>query len=110
MDAESILEATNRIYEDIEDFDYDTLCSYARCNANLIRLYDEAQSNYEKLQIYRMLFDPTREEHIMRKFLNEIYHIENDYLFQLDPTRYNSIPNYIISECDRAIDDIREGA
>ena len=55
-----------------------------------------------------MLFDPAHEDHVIRKFLNETYHIENDYLFQLNPIRYNTIPNYIIAECDRAIDGIRE--
>lgn len=59
-------------------------------------------------QIYRMIFGATDEDHIMRKFINETYHIENDYLFQLNPVRYNTIPNYIIAECNRAIDGIRE--
>ena len=108
MDAESVRIATDRIREDIDDFDYAVLCSYAQDDANLIALYDAAQSNYEKLQVYRMLFDPAHEDHVIRKFLNETYHIENDYLFQLNPIRYNTIPNYIIAECDRAIDGIRE--
>lgn len=108
MDAESIRIATERIQADIDGFDYATLCSYAQDDANLIALYDAAQSNYEKLQVYRMLFDPTQEDHVIRKFLNETYHIENDYLFQLNPIRYNTIPNYIVAECDRAIDGIRE--
>lgn len=108
MDAESVRVATDRIREDIDDFDYAVLCSYAQDDANLIALYDAAQSNYEKLQVYRMLFDPAHEDHVIRKFLNETYHIENDYLFQLNPIRYNTIPNYIIAECDRAIDGIRE--
>jgi len=108
MDEESVREAISRIREDIPDFNYETLCSYVQDDSNLIALYDAAQSNYEKLQFYRMLFDPTHEDHVMRKFLNETYHIENDYLFQLNPIRYNTIPNYIIAECDRAIDGVRE--
>ena len=108
MDEESIRVANARIREDIDDFDYEALCSYVQNDSNLIALYDAAQSNYEKLQMYRMLFDPTHEDHVLRKFLNETYHIENDYLFQLNPVRYNTIPNYIIAECDRAIDGVRE--
>lgn len=108
MSEEDIRTATMQIKEYIEGFDYSELCIYACNSENLIALYDEAQSNYEKLQIYRMLFDPAREDHVIRKFLNETYHIENDYLFQLNPSRYNTIPNYIIAECDRAIDAIRE--
>lgn len=108
MDAESVRAANARILEDIEDFDYEALCSFVQDDSNLIALYDAAQSNYERLQMYRMLFNPTNEDHVLRKFLNETYHIENDYLFQLNPVRYNTIPNYIIAECTRAIDGIRE--
>lgn len=108
MDEESVCEALSRIRDDMPDFNYRDLCSYVQDDYNLIALYDAAQSNYEKLQIYRMLFDPTQEDHVMRNFLNKAYHIENDYLFQLNPVRYNTIPNYIIAECDRAIDGVRE--
>lgn len=75
----------------------------------MIDLYHHATSNYEKLQVYRILFDPTDEDHVMRKFLNETYHSENDYLFQLNPLRYNTIPTYIISECDNSIAELEVG-
>lgn len=107
MNSVQINCATTRIRSDIDDFDYQRLCAFACNNANLIAIYDAAQSNYEKLQIYRMIFGAANEDHVMRKFINETYHVENDYLFQLDPVRYNTIPNYIISECDHAIDSIR---
>jgi hypothetical protein len=35
------------------------------------------------------------------KFINETFHIENDYLFQLNPRDYEIIPNYIIEECNK---------
>ena len=108
MSAAQISDATMRIASDIDNFDYQQLCTFVCDNTNLVSIYDAAQSNYEKLQIYRMIFGATDEDHIMRKFINETYHIENDYLFQLNPVRYNTIPNYIIAECNRAIDGIRE--
>lgn len=108
MSASQIDDAVTRIRSDIEKFNYHRIYTFSCDNANLIPIYDAAQSNYEKLQIYRMIFETTNEDHIVRKFINETYHIENDYLFQLNPVRYNTIPNYIISECNRAIDDIRE--
>lgn len=107
MSVVQISTATTRIISDIENFDYQRICTFACDNANLISIYDAAQSNYEKLQIYRMIFGTSDEDHIMRKFINETYHVENDYLFQLNPVRYNTIPNYIIVECDRAVDGIR---
>ena len=51
-----------------------------------------------------MIFNAIDEEHVLRKFLNETYHVENDYLFQLNPLQYNTIPRYIVAECDRAIE------
>ena len=108
MSAAQISDATMRIASDIDNFDYQQLCTFVCDNTNLVSIYDAAQSNYEKLQIYRMIFGATDEDHTMRKFINETYHIENDYLFQLNPVRYNTIPNYIIAECNRAIDGIRE--
>ena len=108
MTTEDINNGLARIQKDISDFDYNSLYNYVNNNENLIALYDTAQSNYEKLQIYRMLLGSVQEDHIMRKFINETYHIENDYMFQLNPLRYNTIPNYIIAECDRAVDGIRE--
>jgi len=37
---------------------------------------------------------------VIRKFVNETFHVENDSLFQLNPVEYEIIPNYIIEECD----------
>lgn len=35
--------------------------------------------------------------------MNETFHIENDYLFQLNPCEYDTIPQYIIEECDKEV-------
>ena len=103
MSQEQIEQATEEIQEFIPEFDYfqllDTVCN----RAAMIDLYWHSESNYEKLQIYRLLYDATDENHVMRKFINETYHVENDYLFQLNPVLFNTIPNYIIDECDRTI-------
>ena len=32
----------------------------------------------------------------MKKFVNESYHIENDYLFSLSPLQYETVPQYVI--------------
>lgn len=107
MSADQIAKATERIKSDINNFDYQALYSFVCDKAKLISIYDTAQSNYEKLQIYRMISGTTNEDHVIRKFINETYHIENDCLFQLNPIKYNTIPNYIITECNRAVDSIR---
>ena len=108
LTEEEIASANAVITKSINDFDYSELYKMACIDQNLISLYDAAQSRYEKLQVYRMIFGAQNEERVIRKFINETYHIENDYLFQLNPTKYNIIPKYIIDECDRSVDKIRE--
>ena len=108
MCEDDISEGTLQIRQQLPNFSYAAIFAEINSSDYLIRLYDSATSNYEKLQIFRMLFPAADEEHIMRKFLNGTYHVENDYLFQLDPFVFNTIPNYIIRECDREIDTIRE--
>ena len=106
MTEEAFSEATTKIRESVKAFDYDDLCMIVNDNAAMVALYHNANSNYEKLQIYRIIFDPTGEGHFVRKFINETYHTENDYLFQLNPVRFNTIPSYIICECDSGIAEL----
>lgn len=71
--------------------------------AFLVALYNESTSNYEKLQIYRIIFHENNGNRVVRKFVNETFHVENDYLFQLNPREYDTISQYIIDECDKDI-------
>lgn len=103
MEEGAIAEALETIRKYLPDFDYNHIYTLVSNRNEMIRLYKSAHSNYEKLQIYRLLFDPTDEHHVLRKFLNGTYHVENDYLFQLNPLAYNTIPNYLITECDQAV-------
>lgn len=66
-------------------------------------LYHNSASNYEKLQIYRIMFNDNNSNSVIRKFVNETFHIENDYLFQLNPCEYDTVPQYIIDECNKEI-------
>ena len=63
-------------------------------------------SNYEKLQIYRIMFNDNSSNNVIRKFVNETFHIENDYLFQLNPCEFDTVPQYIIDECDKEVLEI----
>lgn len=62
---------------------------------------------YEKLLIARLLFERRelliklrRQYPALGKFLNESNHIENDYVFQLDPRKYLQIPQCYMSQLD----------
>ena len=72
----------------------------------MITLYNTSSNNYEKIEIFRMIktnFDMINIADEIIKFIDETFHIENSYLFQLNPYNFDSVPNYIISICDREI-------
>lgn len=63
-------------------------------------------NNYEKIIAVRLLFERNdkmlldfRRKHFAAcKFINESNHVENDYIFQLDPTKYYDIPSLYLEE------------
>lgn len=104
MTLEEVQEATNEIRTNyISDFNYDTEYQKTQDMEVLKELYQNSESNYEKLQIYRIMFNENSANSVIKKFVNEAFHIENDYLFQLNPCEYDTVPQYIIDECDKDI-------
>ena len=101
MTEDAIRDATEEIKSGInEDFNYLTCYQKTIDTSQMKRLYNNSTNNYEKLQIYRIIFNGNNENRVIRKFVNETFHIENDYIYQLNPFYYQTIPYYIIKECD----------
>lgn len=101
MLEDEITEASEIIKGSIgEEFCYSSCYQNIINNDEMKRLYSESNNNYEKLQIYRILFNENNDNRVIRKFVNETFHIENDYIYQLNPFQYQTIPHYIIKECD----------
>lgn len=88
------------------EFDYAKIFAVVKDDNQMKSLYQSSESNYEKLHIYRMIFDE-KEDHInsavIIKFINQAFHIENDYIYQLNPRKYQMVPQYVIDECDKHI-------
>jgi len=93
----------------IPDFDYSNTLSLLSDTVNLIALFESAQNNYEKMNIFRLIFDNQINEisSVLRKFINESYHIENELICQLDPNEYDLVPSFIIEECTKYIETIK---
>jgi wobble nucleotide-excising tRNase len=109
MTVEEINEASNEIKEAInETFQYLTCYQNISDNIELIRLYEKATNNYEKLQIYRVVNNDNHENCTIKKFINGTFHIENDYIYQLNPCKYQTIPYYIIKECNQDIELLKQ--
>lgn len=106
MTEEEILKGIQEIKKYIPDFDYQTEFTKTQDNHILLVLYNTAKSNYEKLQLYRIIKNTNSNNLVVKKFVNETFHIENDYLFQLNPREYDTVPKYIIDECDKDLAEI----
>lgn len=86
----------------VQEFDYNEIVSYLGDEKALKTLYANATNGYEKLQIYRFLDEKHKSSNI-RKYINATYHIENDYICQLAPSKFDPIPQFVIDECDKAL-------
>ena len=106
MTASEIDNATAEISQYITGFDYNQQYLRTQNIQMLIDAYHNSRSNYEKLQIYRILYNENHENAVVKKFVNETFHVENDFLFQLNPSEYETIPQYIIEECNTDIQSL----
>ena len=92
------------IINQITDFDYDSLLEVIKDNTKIIEIYNETEDSFAKIILFRILIDWIEEykkpNDVFMKFINEIYHIENDYLFQLNPEKFDITPQFIIEWCD----------
>ena len=96
-------EATEEIRKKMPDFDYYALLTKLSDVDYMKTAYRTAGSNYEKIQIFRVLQDHFPESDIINKFINGTFHIENEYVMQLNPCKYEIVPSFIIDECDKLI-------
>ena len=104
MTMDDILSARVEILSSFPQFDYDDHLKFIRNDTELRKLYLELENGYSKLQVFRMMDLIGKSNSNTAKFVNETYHIENDYIMQLDPTKFQTIPDHILSACDKIVD------
>lgn len=104
MEQDKFQNGCLEIKEQITGFNYQNNLDQITNNQSLKPLYDACLNGYEKLQLFR-LFDVEVANSVIRKFINETYHIENEYICQLDPTQFDIIPEYVRLECDKSLVD-----
>jgi ABC-type dipeptide/oligopeptide/nickel transport system ATPase subunit len=103
MTPEEIADGTIEIQQKIGDFNYSHVMELISDYPKMKRLYEQTTNNYEKLYIYRIVFDDRDdaiESDVIKKFINQAFHIENDYIYQLNPAMFQTVPQYVIDECD----------
>ena len=104
MPKDIVDEAIKDIIVYIPSFDYKSILAIVTDKAKMRTLYDEASNNYEKLQIFRMR-SPYGKHGVeeVDKYINETYHIENEYIMQLNPSKYEVVPYYLVLKCDESL-------
>jgi wobble nucleotide-excising tRNase len=103
MDTEKLNCGISVIEGKIPEFGYDATLAVLKDTKALKEVYDNCSNGYEKLQVFRF-FDIKIDNSVLQKFINETYHIENEYICQLDPTQFDLIPEYVTEACDKCLD------
>ena len=88
----------------IIDFDYIQVLEQYYNRNNILNLYKQEKNNYLKSQIFRAYLEISNKrgklDDVVLKFVDEIYHIENDYSYSLDLIKFDTIPSFIIKKID----------
>lgn len=77
-------------------FDYHTELARISDLEEMLRTFDSCCCNYEKLQIARIALDKHVDDCFDSKTLSETVHVDNGYLWQLDPRKFEEIPNRLV--------------
>jgi energy-coupling factor transporter ATP-binding protein EcfA2 len=112
MDITEIDKGTSLIKKYIPEYDFDKLKSEVYIESGLKSLYANESNEYFKLQIFRTLCEISNKIEISPvdeawfKFIDETYHIENDYLHFLDLMKFDIVPDYIAQTVSKMMDSL----
>ncbi|MBZ4219660.1 MAG: hypothetical protein LAC69_05700 [Chlorobium sp.] len=102
MEQQKFAAGCDKIKCDMPGFLYIGILQRVVDDGTLKSLYDSCTNGYEKLQVCRLI-DHEENIPIIEKFIKQTYHIENEFICQLDPARFDTIPEYVITECDKIV-------
>lgn len=103
LSSDEIASATDDIKIMMPSFDYNAMLAKLSDAEYMKKSFSEATCNYEKLHIFRVAHGNFTESDVINKFINETFHIENEYIMQLNPRKYEIVPAFIIDECSKIL-------
>jgi ABC-type molybdenum transport system ATPase subunit/photorepair protein PhrA len=105
LSEEEVASAVAEIEKDLPGFDYQQIVGGLRSLETLKSKFAATDVGYEKVQIFRMLLEinEPEDDDTFKKFVNETFHIENEYVMQLDPREFDSVPEFVVKECERQV-------
>lgn len=103
LTEEEVGAATKLVRTYINDFDYAAILAGLHEAGALKARFDATEVGYEKVQLFRIMHafnpDKLKGDEIFTKFVNESYHIENEYVMQLNPRNFDAVPEFVIAAC-----------
>lgn len=104
LSEEAREQAIVEIKQIIPDFNYDALLAELKDWEVLKGKFEDTDVGYEKVQIFRIASelggdDVTTGDAAFKKFVNESYHIENEYVMQLNPREFDAVPEHVVQLC-----------
>lgn len=99
------VESVEKIIEDyITDFSYSDYLTKVFTKDSLLESFKEEKNTYVRLQVFRVLVGVlglrTRiDDDPLLKYIDEQFHVENDYMFGLDLMKYDIVPDFVIPKC-----------
>lgn len=96
-DEDKSLALTN-IRNYIPSFNYESLLAEVTNEDEMKKRFNNTSVGYEKIQIFRIV-RKKHDDDVITKFINESYHIENEYVMQLNPHKFDGVPEYVVNEC-----------
>lgn len=107
MDDTEIERGMSKIKEFIPDFDFEEYKDSTYTISGIKTLYECENNAYLKIQLFRAICEIAGDTIKLSpfddgwyKFIDETYHIENDYLHYLDILKFNIVPNYISNKVE----------
>lgn len=107
LSPDEITEGIAKIREFIQDFDYTNALRECTPAALLVR-YRSTANTYSRILLLRMYCEQLPEvrqrlansNDVLLKYIDESFHIENDYVYMLDVRVFDIVPNHIIVQAD----------
>lgn len=109
LSAEQFAAGMQKIQEQIPALDYDKVVQELKDPAVVKAKFDATDVGYEKVQLFRVLLADENwaknGDKAFQKFVNESYHIENEYVMQLNPRQFDAVPEHMIKACEARLTD-----
>ena len=96
---------TEYIKKRIPVFSYNSLINENLSLSSLITSYESSACNFFKLHFFRLILELDNNKEKIKddnllNYIDKTYHVENNYIYNLDFRKFEMIPEYIIKKCD----------